>query len=74
LDIPTLQAQIDFHKLIDDKCLSKIGKFSDELIDLLKGILVKDPVQRMTFKQIMDHPWFAGFVPLTLSTRIDVFD
>ena len=46
-DIEGLQDKINFAELIDQKCQ---GKFSDDLIDLLKSILNKDPKQRYTFK------------------------
>lgn len=46
-DIEALQDKINFQELIDQKCE---GKFSDDLIDLMKKVLNKDPVQRLTFK------------------------
>ena len=31
---------------------------SDDLIDILKMILVKDAYKRPTFEKIINHPWF----------------
>ena len=32
-------------------------KLSDEVIDLLQRMLRKDPAQRLTLLQVLDHPW-----------------
>ena len=32
-------------------------KLSDEVIDLLQCMLRKDPAQRLTLLQVLDHPW-----------------
>ena len=37
-----------------------IENISDELRDLLKGLLNKDPEKRLTCEQILNHPWLAN--------------
>ena len=36
-----------------------LENISDELSDLLKGLLNKDPTKRLTCEQILKHPWFS---------------
>ena len=36
-----------------------IENISDELRDLLKGLLNKDPSKRLNCQQILNHPWFS---------------
>jgi len=36
---------------------SRLRKLSDESIDLLEGMLCKDPVQRLEMLDIFDHPF-----------------
>ena len=31
---------------------------SPECIDFLKGLLMRDPAQRMTATEALEHPWF----------------
>ena len=51
----------DLHKLIN------IGEFSfpkpcgQEVQDLIRGMLVKDPEHRMTIPEILEHPWVSKF-------------
>ena len=37
-----------------------VENISDELRDLLKGLLNKDPEKRLTCEQILNHPWLAN--------------
>eukprot|EP01017_Pseudomicrothorax_dubius_P023047 TRINITY_DN24764_c0_g1_i2.p1 TRINITY_DN24764_c0_g1~~TRINITY_DN24764_c0_g1_i2.p1 ORF type:complete len:165 (-),score=22.15 TRINITY_DN24764_c0_g1_i2:46-540(-) len=34
--------------------------FNSDLIDLLKGCLIKDPAKRITLNKIMSHPWVTN--------------
>ena len=48
--------------------------FSNEVVDLLKHILFKDPAHRFTIEEIKNHPWFkVSSEPLT-PTEITAFD
>ena len=40
--------------------LSKVGVLSEEGLDLLKKILAKSPIQRLTAKEALEHPWFIA--------------
>ena len=50
------------NKRLNEEILKKEPKYieniSDELRDLLKGLLHKDPKKRFTCEQILNHPWF----------------
>ena len=37
-----------------------LENISDELRDLLKGLLNKDPNERLNVEQILNHPWFSN--------------
>ena len=37
-----------------------LENISDELRDLLKGLLNKDPNKRLNIEQILNHPWFSN--------------
>ena len=37
-----------------------LENMSDELRDLLKGLLNKDPNKRLNIEQILNHPWFSN--------------
>jgi serine/threonine protein kinase len=56
---------IDFKKEIAKLRVSK------DLMDLLEGVLKKDPAKRMTFYQVTEHEWFMGYKPEELSTKND---
>ena len=39
--------------------LSKISSLSIDGQDLIKKILEKDPIERLSAKEALEHPWFA---------------
>lgn len=46
--------------------------FSDELVDLLKKMLDKNPIKRISINEIMQHPWFtAGSLPSNFDSLSD---
>lgn len=48
------------------------NEVSEEAIDILKGILERDPRKRLTYKQILDHPWMSDVVPhMNLFTELE---
>lgn len=38
------------------------SEISEEAISLLKGILERDPLKRLTYKKILQHPWMSDVV------------
>ena len=46
-------------KEIISKEPKRLDNISDELRDLLKGLLNKDPTKRLTCEQILKHPWLS---------------
>lgn len=52
---------LNSNKRADDELMYE--DISDELYDLLKRILTKDPVKRITLKEIKHHPWVLHGLP-----------
>ena len=50
------------------------GKFSDKLLNLMKSILKVNPKERLTFAEIIKHPWFEGRVEEKLNEEFDFLD
>ena len=44
----------------------KVAPVSDELKDLITGMLQLDPSARFSFEEILAHPWLMGEVPTQL--------
>ena len=53
-------AQIKRGKLKDLMCAHLKNPVSDEACDLLQNMLWRDPRQRLTLAQILQHPWVTG--------------
>jgi len=49
----------------DTVCFPSHLKLADDAQDLLRRILVKDPVQRLSISQILAHPWIQRCAPGT---------
>lgn len=47
------------NSILHDK-IKPIYNCSYEANDLLKCMLIKDPLKRITIKQILEHPWLAN--------------
>lgn len=52
---------VNSNKRLDDELVYE--DISDELYDLLKRLLTKDPVKRITLKEIKHHPWVLSGLP-----------
>lgn len=39
------------------------GRFSDDAVDLVAGLMRTDPAARLTMEQVVAHPWCAGHTP-----------
>ena len=50
------------------------GNFSPQLIDLLKSILKMNPKERLSFSEIIKHPWFVGRVEEKFNEEFDYID
>ena len=48
---------------------------SPECLDFLKGLLMRDPAQRMTATEALEHPWFRRHFgePIKRSTQYTFF-
>lgn len=52
------------YKIMFEEPIYPLG-ISDELLDLIKKLLDKEPDDRITWTQIFDHPWVKKAVPVT---------
>eukprot|EP00898_Chlorokybus_atmophyticus_P006257 jgi/Chlat1/6632/Chrsp482S06106 len=61
-----------FHKICGDEVVFPHDNISPELRHLLRAVLTKDPVERITLPAIMAHPWNTrnGQLPLESITRM----
>ena len=57
-DKPTGKVPSDHSKRPDD--VLEYEAVDDTLRDLLKRLLIKDPAQRITLKEVKHHPWIIG--------------
>jgi serine/threonine protein kinase len=39
---------------------TRVRGFDDELYDLLRRMLIKDPVKRMSPREVKRHPWVGS--------------
>ena len=59
---------MDYDELLE-KELS--GTFSENLVNLMKSILKINPKERLSFAEIIKHPWFEGHVDEKLNEEFD---
>ena len=50
----------DLQKLIRKAKYTLKDDISEEARELIKGLLERDPLERLTVEQILDHPWLKG--------------
>jgi len=63
--------ETNYTELIDKDISSG---FSNQLVDLMKLILKVNPKERISFSEILKHPWFVGHVEEKLNEEFDFKD